>query len=54
MKPYVESILAEEQAGFRAGSSTVEQVFALKVLIQHCLEKKHGKVFCVFIDYNRV
>ena len=33
MKPYVEAILAEEQAGFRPGRSTVEQVFALKLLI---------------------
>ena len=28
MKPYAESILAEEQAGFRTGRSTVEQVYA--------------------------
>ena len=27
MKPYVEAILAEEQAWFRPGRSTVEQVF---------------------------
>ena len=46
MKPYVEAILAEEQAGFRPGRSTVEQVFALKMLIQHRIEKKDGKVFC--------
>ena len=53
MKPYVESILAEEQAGFRPGRSTVEQVFALKLLIQHRIEKKDGKVFAVFIDYKK-
>ena len=53
MKPYVEAILAEEQAGFRPGSSTVEQVFALKMLIQHRIEKRDGKVFAVFIDYKR-
>ena len=52
MKPYVEAILAEEQAGFRPGHSTVEQVFALKMLIQHRIEKKDGKVFAVFIDYK--
>ena len=54
MKPYVEAILAEEQAGFRPGRSTVEQVFTLKMLIQHCIEKKDGKVFAVFIDYKKV
>ena len=53
MKPYAEAILAEEQAGFRLGRSTVEQVFALKMLIQHRIEKKDGKVFTVFIDYKK-
>ena len=53
MKPYVEAILAEEQAGFRPGRSTVEQVFALKMLIQHRIEKKDGKVFAVFIDNKK-
>ena len=53
MKPYVEAILAEEQAGFRPGRSTVEQVFASKMLIQHCIEEKDGKVFTVFIDYKK-
>ena len=42
MKPYVEAILTEEQAGFRPGRSTVDQVFALKMLIQHRIEKKDG------------
>ena len=49
-----EAILAEEQAGFRPGRSTVEQVFALNMLIQHRIEKKDGKVFAVFIDYRKV
>ena len=53
MKPYVEAILAEEQAAFRPGRSTVEQVFALKMLIQHHIENKDGKVFAVFIDYKK-
>ena len=55
MKPYVETILAEEQAawGLRPGRSTVEQVSALTLLIQHRLEKKDGKVFAVFIDYKK-
>ena len=53
MKPYVEAILAEEQAGFRPGRSTVEKVFVLKMLIQHRIEKKDGKVFAVFIDYKK-
>ena len=53
MKPYVEAILAEEQAGFRPGRSTVEQVFALKMLIQHRIEKKDGKVFLLCSSTTR-
>ena len=53
MKPDIEAILAEEQAGLRQGRSKVEQVFALEMLIQHRIEKKDGKVFAVFIDYKK-
>ncbi len=53
MKPYAEANLAEEQARFRSGRTTVEQVFALRQLFQHRLEKQNGKVFCVFIDYKK-
>ena len=53
MKPYVEAILAVEHAGFWLERSTVEQVFALKMLIQHRIEMKDGEVFAVFIDYKK-
>ena len=33
LKPRAEKIIAEEQAGFRAGSSTIEQIFNLRI---HC------------------
>ena len=46
MKPNVEAILAEGQAWFRPARSTVEQVFALKMLIQHRIEKKDGEGLC--------
>ena len=46
MKPYVEAILAEEQARFRPGRSTLEQVFALKMLIQHRIEKERQDGIC--------
>ena len=32
LKPQVEKIIAEEQAGFRAGRSTTEQIFNLQIL----------------------
>ena len=32
LKPQAEKIMAEEQAGFRAGRSTTEQTFNLRIL----------------------
>ena len=32
LKPQAEEIMAEEQAGFRAGRSTTEQIFNLRIL----------------------
>ena len=32
LKPQAENIIAEEQAGFRAGRSTTEQIFNLRIL----------------------
>ena len=32
MKPLAEKIIAEEQAGFRAGRSTTEQIFNHRIL----------------------
>ena len=40
MKPQAEKIIAEEQAGFRAGRSTTEQIFNLRILCE-----KHQKAF---------
>ncbi len=41
MKPQAEKIIAEEQAGFRAGRSTTEQNFNLRTL------------YHVFIDFKK-
>ena len=37
LRPQAEKIIAEEQAGFRAGRSTSEQIFNLKILCDKCL-----------------
>ena len=37
-KPQVEKIIAEEQAGFRAGRSTTEQIFNLRILCEKYLQ----------------
>ena len=34
LKPQAEEIIAEEQAGFRAGRSTTEQIFSLRILCE--------------------
>ena len=38
LKPQAEKIIAEEQAGFRTGSSTTEQIFNLRILCEKYLQ----------------
>ena len=40
LKPQEENIVAEEQAGFRAGRSTTEQIFSLRILCEKYLQHK--------------
>ena len=47
-----ERIIAEEQAGFRAGRSTTEQIFNLRILCEKYLQ--HQQDLChVFIDFKK-
>ena len=52
LKPQAEKIIAEEQAGFRAGRSTTEQIFNLRILcekyLQHQQDLNH-----VFTDFKK-
>ena len=41
LKPQAEKIIAEEQAGFRAGRSTTEKIFSLRILCEKYLQ--HSK-----------
>ena len=51
LKPQAEKIIAEEQAGFRAGRSTAEQIFNLQILSEKYLQ--HQQDIChVFIDFK--
>ena len=45
-------IINENQAGFRAGYSTIDHVFSLKVLIDLFFSGKQ-KLFCAFVDYAK-
>ena len=51
LKPQAEKIIAEEQAGFRPGRSTKEQIFNLRILCEKYLQ--HQQDLChVFIDFK--
>ena len=47
LQPQAEEIIAEEQAGFRAGRSTTGQIFSLRILCEKYLQhqKNHYHVF---------
>ena len=46
--------ISEEQAGFREGYATVDNVFIFHFLIINCLDRKERKIYVVFIDYKKV
>ena len=52
LKPHVEKIIAEEQAGFRAGRSTTEQIFNLQFLCEKYLQHQQDR-YHVFIDFKK-
>ena len=52
LKSKAEELLSEEQAGFRAGRSTVEQIFNCRVLIEKHLQHQKD-LFHNFIDFKK-
>ena len=52
LKPQAEKIIAEEQAGFRAGRSTTEQIFDLRILCEKYLQHQQD-LYHVFIDFKK-
>ena len=52
LKPQAEKIIAKEQAGFRAGRSTTEQIFNLRILCEKYLQHQQD-LYHVFIDLRR-
>ena len=52
LKPQAEEIIAEEQAGFRAGRSTTEQIFDLRILCEKYLQHQQN-LYHVFIDSKK-
>ena len=47
-----DTILGEEQAGFRKGYSTTDHVFVLHLIIE-LYKSVHERVYCAFIDYRK-
>ena len=52
LKSQAEKIIAEEQAGFRAGRSTIEQIFNLRILCERYLQHQQD-LYHVFIDFKK-
>ena len=52
LQPKAEEIIAEEQAGFRAGRSTTEQIFNLRILCEKYLQHQQN-LYHVFIDFKK-
>ena len=51
LQSQAEQIIAEEQAGFRAGRSTTEQIFNLGILCEKYLQHQQN-LYHVFIDFQ--
>ena len=49
LKPQAEKVIAEEQAGFRAGWSTTEQIFNLRILCEKYIQHQQE----VFVDFKK-
>ena len=52
LKPQAEEVIAEEQAGFRSGRSTTEQIFNLRVLREKYSQHQQD-IYHVFIDFKK-
>ena len=51
LKPQAEKIIVEYQAGFRAGRSTTEQIFNLRILCEKYPQHQQD-LYHVFIDFK--
>ena len=51
LKPHAEETFAEEQAGFKAGRSTTEQIFNLRILCEKYFQHQQN-LYHVFTDFR--
>ena len=52
LKPQAEKIITEKQAVFRAGRSTTEQIFNLRILCEKYLQHQQD-IYHVFIEFKK-
>ena len=52
LKPQAEKIIAEEQAGFRAGRNITEQIFNLRILCEKYLQHQQD-LYHIFINFKK-
>ena len=52
LRPQAEEIIAEEQAWFRAGRSTTEQILSLRILCEKYLQHQQN-LYRVFMDFKK-
>ena len=52
LKPHAEKSIAEEQAGFRAGRSTTEQILKLRILCEKYFQHQQN-LHHVFMDFKK-
>jgi hypothetical protein len=46
----MQKILAESQAGFRKGYSTIDHIFTLNAIVDKSFSKRGGKLYACFVD----
>ena len=52
LKPQAEKIITEEQAGFRTGRSTTEQIFNPRILCENYIQHQQD-LYHVFVDFKK-
>ena len=52
LRKRTDEILSEEQAGFRVGRSTVDQIFTLRQLAEKCTEFNQELYIC-YVDFRK-
>ena len=52
LQQQAEQIIKAEQAGFRAGRSTTEQLFSLRILCEKCLQHQQN-IYYAFVDSKK-